>query len=274
MGAEAVDNLTSVELIRPAGILNLKLQSFISVIVLFIVWQALSSFQIASLPTPWKTITTFTALVLHGDPFFEWTLQQFVWASLKIVLRAWLLSLLLAVPLGICMGRFTFAEHTLSPVLEVLRPIPPLAWIPISYIIFAGTAAPTNWVQVFVVFIGSFFPILLTTVVAVKTVEPYYMDVARSIGATPAQMLSKVIMPSILPSIVTGARIGLGVGWMCIVAAEFVGGKRGIGFYIWTAYTIGGRAPEILAGMASIGLVGYLMNKSLLFLQKRLAPWH
>lgn len=254
--------------------LAIRMPGLAASLVFILLWYTISTLRLVDLPTPWDSSVALVRLIVRGDPLFELTIQQFVWASLKIVLRAWLLSLLLAIPLGIWMGYFRPVEKTISPIIEILRPMPPLAWIPLAYVLFSGFSNPTDWVQIFVVFVGSFFPVLVTTAGAIRSVDPLYLDVAQSIGARPLQILTRVIIPAIVPSIITGMRIGLGVGWMCIVAAEFVGGKKGIGFYIWTSYNIGGRAPEIVAGMTAIGLTGYAMNKSLLYLQKRLAPWH
>jgi len=161
----------------------------------------------------------------------------------------------------------------MNTILEILRPIPPLAWIPLGYILLSFVETPSAYVQLLVVFVGAFFPILVNTVQGVKEINKNLIDAAKSCGASDKDIFFRVIIPASVPSVITGLRIGLGVGWMCIVAAEFVGGRSGIGFYIWSAYSLGGRGPEIIAGMAAIGAVSYLLNKSVLIIEKRLTPW-
>lgn len=238
-----------------------------------IIWHLAAATGLVGLPTPGEALAVLAALVVKGDPLYGWTLQQFTWASLQIVLKGWAASTAVAVPLGLAMGFSPRLERVAGGFLELMRPLPPVAWIPLAYLIFAAFPGPTAWVQTFVVFVGAFFPTLVTTTEAVKGVDPLYIEAARTFGASPRQVLSKVVIPAVLPSVITGTRIGLGVGWMCIVAAEFVGGRKGIGFYIWSVYNVGGRAPEIVAGMVAIGVVGYLANRGLLWVEKRLSPW-
>ncbi|MEW6423964.1 MAG: ABC transporter permease [Bacillota bacterium] len=244
-----------------------------SLAVFLLIWQTAAFSKLVELPAPWETAKTFFDLVVRGDPFYEKTLQELTLASLKMVLAGCCLSLLVGLPLGILMGSWPKLEIFANTVLEMLRPIPPLAWIPLGYVLFARMEAPTFWVQLLIVFVGSFFPILLSTVEGVKNVEKIYLDVARSCGAPQRDILFKVRLPAAAPLIITGVRVGLGVGWMSIIAAEFVGGKTGIGYYIWSVYNIGGRTAEIISGMIAIGLVSFLLNKSVLFLEKRLTPW-
>jgi len=246
---------------------HLSLASFI------IVWQIMAMSQILELPTPIRTLTVFISLVISGDPLFNKTLLEIVGSSLEIVIKASLLSFVLAIPLGVFMGTVGWVRKYTESGLEMIRPIPPLAWIPLSYIIFSGTNSPTEYVQIFVVFIGAFFPVLLDTIHGINMVNPIYLEAARTMGASRSQVLLQVIIPGALPSIFTGIRVGFGVGWMCIVAAEFVGGKMGIGYYIWSSYSVGGRIAEIISGMIAIGLVGSLIGRLVLLLEKRLVPW-
>lgn len=246
----------------------------LSAVTVLVVWQAVSVLQLLELPTPLQTLRVFISLIVQGDPLYEMTLQSIVWASLVIVIKACLLSFVVAVPLGILMGAVAWVREYSEALLEMLRPVPPLAWIPLGYVVFANTTSPTVYVQIFVVFIGAFFPVLLNTVHGINMVNPIYIDAARTMGASRRQMLTRVMFPGALPSIFNGMRVGFGVGWMCIVAAEFVGGKMGIGYYIWSSYSVGGRTAEIICGVIAIGIIGTAINQLVLFLEKRFVPWH
>lgn len=246
----------------------------LSAATILAVWQAISVLHLLDLPSPLQTLRVFVSLMVQGDPLYEMTLQSIVWASLVIVLKACLLSFIMAVPLGILMGSVAWVREYTEGLLEMLRPVPPLAWIPLAYVVFANTANPTVYVQIFVVFIGAFFPVLLNTILGISMVNRIHIEAARTMGASRWQMLTRVMFPGALPSIFNGMRVGFGVGWMCIVAAEFVGGKMGIGYYIWSSYSVGGRTAEIICGVIAIGIIGTAINQLVLFLEKRFIPWH
>jgi NitT/TauT family transport system permease protein len=244
----------------------------LSLAIFFATWWLVHTL-LKSFPGPVETIQTFLKLITIGDPLFGRTLQELVWESLKVVLKGAGLAFLAALPLGIFMGAYRPLEEVGNLIIEIIRPVPPLAWIPVAYLAFGGLANPTAYVQTFVVAVGVFFPSLLNTVLGIKLVEPIYSQSAKTMGASWRQILLFILLPGAIPSIITGLRIGLGIGWMSIIAAEFVGGKMGIGYYIWAVYNIGGRAPEILAGIVAIGLVGYLINEGVVFIEKRLIKW-
>ncbi len=247
--------------------------SVFTIAMFIIFWQVAAVKQWLSLPTPGVVTATLIRLIVSGDPVYGKTLQQMTFASLMIVLKGCFLSMVTAIPLGMMLGTFRFFEQFAGILLEMFRPIPPLAWIPLAYILFQDFSSPTTYVQIFVVFVGAFFPVLLNTTQGIKSVEKRFINAAITCGATRWQIISKVLFPASISHMVTGLRIGLGVGWMCVIAAEFVGGKMGIGYYIWSVYSIGGRSAEIIAGTITIGLIGYLMNKLFLVMEKRLQPW-
>lgn len=264
---QIVNNDKFIGKIRNAVIVAASLFTFI------LAWHIFASMKLVDLPLPATALKVFITLVVKGDPFYQKTLQELTLASLQVVLAGSALSFLVALPMGILMGSLPKFELFTNTVLELIRPIPPLAWIPLGYVLFARVDRPTAYVQLMIVFVGSFFPLLVNTIHGVKSIDRIYIDAAKSCGAGQWDILLKVLIPSALPSIVTGMRIGLGIGWMSIIAAEFVGGKTGIGYYIWSVYNIGGRTPEIIAGMIAIGLVSYLINKGVLIIEKRLTPW-
>jgi ABC-type nitrate/sulfonate/bicarbonate transport system permease component len=187
--------------------------------------------------------------------------------SLKRELVAFLWATL-AIPLGIAMGWWRAVEDQVDPIVEMLRPIPPLAWIPLS-ILWFGVGDTQNQ---FIIFLGCFFPILLNTIQGVKGVEPNLVRAARCLGAGEAKILWRVVLRAALPQIITGIRIGLGVGWMALVAAELVGANSGLGFLINDARTVL-RTDYVIVGMATIGIVGLAIDRVIRTVSARMLPW-
>lgn len=183
----------------------------------------------------------------------------------EIVAFLWALS---AVPLGIAMGWWQRVERQVDPIVEMLRPVPPLAWIPLS-ILWFGVGNTQNE---FIIFLGCFFPILVNTVAGVKGVEPNLIRAARCLGAGERQTLWRVVLRAALPQIITGIRVGLGVGWMALVAAELVGASSGLGFLINDARSVL-RTDYVIVGMATIGVVGLAIDRIIRAISRRLMPW-
>jgi len=173
-----------------------------------------------------------------------------------------------AIPLGIVMGCFKWVNEQVDPIIEILRPIPPIAWIPLS-ILWFGVGNTQNQ---FIIFLGIFFPILLNTIDAVKNIEPNLIRAARCLGARGWNVITRVVLRAALPQIVTGIRIGLGVGWMALVAAELVGANSGLGFLINDARTVL-RTDYILDGMLAIGLIGLTLDRLIRYAAKKFMPW-
>jgi NitT/TauT family transport system permease protein/taurine transport system permease protein len=166
------------------------------------------------------------------------------------------------------MGCFKWVNEQVDPIIEILRPIPPIAWIPLS-ILWFGVGNTQNQ---FIIFLGIFFPILLNTIDAVKNIEPNLIRAARCLGARGLNVITRVVLRAALPQIVTGIRIGLGVGWMALVAAELVGANSGLGFLINDARTVL-RTDYILDGMLAIGMIGLIIDRVIRYSAKRLMPW-
>lgn len=256
------------------GVRRSSFAPLLSLAFFLIGWHFLATYLVAELPTPLDTTQTFLLLVTRGEPVLGRTLQAHTFASLTRVLVGAGIGFSLAIPLGILMGRSGHWERFLSPMVEILRPIAPLAWIPLAFVLFRDLANTRILVQMLIIFVGSFFPGLLNTIHGVKSIDSIYYDVARTHRASRSQILLKVTLPAALPSIVTGVRIGLGVGWMCVVAAEMIGGSAsGVGFFLWSMYSIGGGTAKIIAGMIAVGIVGYLLNEGILFLSARYMRW-
>ena len=213
------------------------------------------------LPPPTQVVSAAWELIESGDLWrhvrdsVKRELVAFIWASVSI-------------PLGIAMGWWKAFEAQVDPLVEILRPVPPLAWIPLS-ILWFGIGDVQNQ---FIIFLGCFFPILINTVDGVKGIEPNLIRAARALGAGERQVLWRVALPAALPQIVTGIRVGLGVGWMALVAAELVGANSGLGFLISDSRTVL-RTDYVIVGMATIGLIGLAIDNLIRMLGRRFLPW-
>ncbi|WP_084307616.1 ABC transporter permease [Phytopseudomonas flavescens] len=214
-------------------------------------------------PTPESVVDAAIALIESSR------LWDHVGASLGRVFSGYLIAALLGVALGIAIGRSRWAEDSLLPPLEVLRPIPAVAWIPLAILMFPSSELS----MIFITFTGALFPVLLNTVHGVEGVDARLIASARSLGAGRLAILREVILPGSAPSIVTGLAIGMGTSWFCLVTAEMISGQFGIGYYTWESYTIQ-NYPDIIVGMLLIGLLG--MGSSLLVkrLGSLLTPWY
>lgn len=247
------------------------LSGVVSIGVLFLFWEILARWLLPALnPRAAQLIPPPTAVFLAGWKAAEsGILFSHVLASTRRVLLAWGGVCLIAIPLGIAMGWSTRLSRYASPIVELVRPIPPLAWIPIS-ILWFGIGLTQN---VFIIMIGCFFPVLLNTIHGVKGIDPVLIRAARNFGTTPMQMLTKVVLWGAMPSIFTGVRIGLGVAWMVLVAAELVAATSGLGFMIEDARNFL-RTDIIFMGMIMIGCMGILMEGLLRLLESHLLVWY
>ena len=245
------------------------LPNFATLVVLLIVWQFASKVwlpridpQMAVLmPAPSTIAVTAAGMIASGELFYH------LIASLKREAVAFLFAAS-AIPLGIMMGWWRLVRDQVNPIMEILRPIPPLAWIPLS-ILWVGIGDEQNE---FIICLGIFFPILVNTIVGVKNIDPILIRAARSLGASERRLLARIVLIGALPQIITGIRIGLGVGWMALVAAELVGASSGLGFVINDARSML-RTDIIIVGMLTIGLIGLLIDAAILALSRRLRPW-
>ncbi len=188
--------------------------------------------------------------------------------SVRRIFVGFTIAATLAVGVGLLVGRFRLVAQALLPPLEVLRPIPAVAWIPLAILLFASAEES----MVFITFIGAFFPILLSTIHGVERLDRRLVHASLSLGARPLSVFREVILPGALPSIVTGLAIGMGNSWFSLVTAEMISGQFGIGYYTWEAYTLQ-KYPSIVLGMISIGILG--MGSSLVIkgAGRWLMPW-
>ncbi|MEX5748666.1 ABC transporter permease [Massilia sp. X63] len=180
------------------------------------------------------------------------TLWQHIAASLLRVATGFLLALVVALPLGLWMGRVDAAYRTLNPVFQIMRPISPIAWIPIAILWFGvGDVAP-----VFLIFLAAVFPMIVQTSAGVHAIDGRYLRAAENFGVPRAKLFRQVIVPAVLPEVLTGMRISLGVAWLVVVAAEMIVRSSGLGFLIMDARNAGNRYDLVVAAMIIIGLIG------------------
>lgn len=245
---------------------------FLPLVILMVVWQAVCSLGLVpafKLPSPQAVVVGLRDLALVGMPPGRLLHEHTLWSLYRVFL-GFAAASIVGVPLGIAMGRWASIRESLQPVIELIRPVPPLAWIPIA-ILWFGIG---NKSSAFIIFLGAFFPILLNTSAGVMSIDKVLLEAAHTFNATERDIFTKVLIPGALPSIFTGMRIGMGIGWMTLVAAEFVGVKEGLGlgYMIMTARDVQ-RPDEIVAGMLMIGLVGYMINALLLRLESTAVRW-
>ena len=213
------------------------------------------------LPNPMKT---FEALIDFFEVgYLNLSAWDYIWASLKLFLQGFVLAFVTAVPLGLLLGFSKGLNTFVTPMVEVLRPIAPMAWAPIFiYGISYGTG------PILVVFVGIFFPLLTNVIFGVKKIDPTLLDAARTLGANKFQLFTKVMAPSAVPYVMNGIKVGLGVGWMCIVAAEMYSPMAiGVGYCI-SNMCMNGLWPSTFAMLIIIAFLGILTTSSAEYLQK------
>lgn len=194
--------------------------------------------------------------------------KNVLWAdivdSMRRVLIGFGTAALLGIPIGLTLGWYPSANRVVNPVLQILRPISPIAWIPIAIILFGvGDKAAT-----FLIFLGAFFPIVVTCVNSVSNVPPVYRYAGRNFGLTPPQLLARVIFPAALPQIIVGLRIALGIAWLVVVAAEMIAVDSGLGYLVIDSRNSGKRYDLVVAAMLLIGLIGLLLDAGFRRLEK------
>lgn len=258
-------------------------------LLVLIIWEAISvelknDVVLPSVGQVWRIFLTPNEDILRLG-----SLLQNLGMSTVRVLCGYTAGLVLALPLGILMGHYKTIYKFMGPLVEILRPMPPLAWIPLVLAWFGVASFATmlgieegRWYIFFnnikfsmliIIFIGAFFPILLNTIHGVSSVRATLIDSARVLGASERDIFVKVLLPAAAPSIVTGMRLGLGVAWMCLVAAEMMPGSiSGVGYVITHAYTVA-RTDIVIAGMISIGAMGLAIDAAFRWFEERCFAW-
>ncbi|HJY42582.1 MAG TPA: ABC transporter permease [Steroidobacteraceae bacterium] len=231
--------------------INSTLPALLVIVALLLVWWgAVVATQSLIFPTPWGVVTGAIELLVDG------TLWRHIGASLMRVGTGFGLAVCVAVPLGLWMGWVRGAYNTLNPIFQMLRPISPIAWIPIAILWFGvGDASP-----IYLIFISSVFPMIVQTTVGVHTIDKRYLRAAENFGVSRATLFRQVVIPAVLPQIVVGMRIGLGVAWLVVVAAEMIALRAGLGYMIMDSRNAGNRYDLVIAGMIIIGVIGLSLD--------------
>jgi NitT/TauT family transport system permease protein len=227
-------------------------------------WLLVTATHSAIFPTPWQVVMATVELIRDG------TLWEHIGASLMRVGTGFCLAVLFAVPLGLWMGWVRGAFTTLNPMFQILRPISPIAWIPIAILWFGvGNASP-----IFLIFISSVFPMVVQTTAGVHTIEKRYLRAAENFGVSRYTLFRQVIIPAVLPQIIVGMRIGLGVAWLVVVAAEMIALRSGLGYLIIDSRNAGNRYDLVISGMIIIGLIGLSLDGLMRLLEGlRIVRW-
>jgi NitT/TauT family transport system permease protein len=209
-------------------------------------------------PTPWQVVTGAWDLAQDG------TLSEHIAASLLRVAIGFGLAFLIGVPLGLWMGWVSGVFYTLNPLFQMLRPISPIAWIPVAILWFGvGNLSP-----IFLIFISSVFPMMVQTTVGVRTIDRRYLRAAANFGVSRSVLFRRVVIPAVLPEIIVGMRIGLGVAWLVVVAAEMVALNSGLGYLIMDSRNAGNRYDLVIASMIIIGVIGLLLDGATRLLER------
>lgn len=245
--------------------------SLLSVAVLLLLWWGVTALGLIAplfLPPPQQVLHKL--LVIAGPQgFMDATLWQHLGASLTRMLVALFFAALIGIPVGIAMGLSPAVRGLLDPLIELYRPVPPLAYLPLMVIWFG--IGETS--KILLIYLAIFAPVTLSTLAGVKNTQQVRIRAAQALGATRGQLLRFVILPGALPEILTGLRIGLGVGWSTLVAAELIAATRGLGFMVQSAGEFLA-SDVVLAGIAVIALIAFSLELGLRALQRRLTPWN
>jgi ABC-type nitrate/sulfonate/bicarbonate transport system permease component len=259
-----VDRLDDVKELLNKPLIKNSIMTVISLSMFIMTWWAVSILaNLVYIPTPWEALDALVRSFVEVDPNLGITMWQNIYASLRRFVLGFLLALALAIPLGLAMGYSKIFELLAKPVVEVFRPIPPIAWVPLFILVFAYF-----WGPIMVIFVGVLFPLLSNIYFGVKSVDPMLLDAARTQGASRLQIFTKVVFPYTIPFLMTGIRIGMGIGWMCIVAAEMIGVQGGgLGYYILTQALTLGLYDKMFAGLIVVAILGLLTTGIMQYLE-------
>lgn len=234
---------------------------------LLLCWHGVSIITKGELPTPAATLTVLWELLL--DPFYDYGpndkgIGLQLASSLGRVFTGFALGAAIAIPVGLLMGASTFCKRLFDPIVQILKPVSPLAWFPIGLVAFQSASSAT----VFIIFITSLWPTLINTAFGVASIPDDHKNVARAFGFSKWKYLTKVLLPYSLPHMITGLRLSISVAWLVIVAGEMLSGGLGIGFFVWDSWNALS-LERVISAILIIGVVGLLLDRLFAMLQKR-----
>lgn len=243
-------------------------------IVLLIIWQLVgqSPGMAGVVPTPvqvayaWKD-WIFADAGMGLNPYLGTWGSNVQYSTMRVA-QGFALAVVLGVPLGLIIGWSRLAAQMLDPMVQGMRPIPITAWLPFSIALFGIR----DFGSVFLIFLGGFYPIVVNTTQGARDVERNLVRAATMMGASRLQLLLRVVLPSAMPSLFTGLRLGLGIAWTAVIVSEMVAVKSGLGYVLWDAYYVG-RMDIVLADMVSIGIMGYLSDRLIVLIERRVLVW-
>lgn len=240
----------------------------ISIGALFMVWYLGTKYRFEfyirfkNVPTPAQVFDQLTQVGLSNKYLVN------IAISVKRILSGFLIAIAIGVPMGLAIGKYERVRDLFMPCVEILRPIPAIAWVPMSIMLWPNNEAAI----VFITFIGAFFPILLNTIHGVHSLDGVLVRAGRCLGANEAQLFWNVILPGSLPHIFTGLAVGMGVAWVSLIAAEMISGQFGVGYFTWEAYSLVDY-PAIMLGMITIGVLGLACSGVIRIVGMLLMPW-
>ncbi|GHV09084.1 ABC transporter permease [Campylobacterota bacterium] len=216
-----------------------------------------------TMPAPEEVVLTAIEFIADG------TLWEHTEASFLRVIEGFVIALVLALSFGVAIGLNHRFERFTDAVLQIVKPIPPIAWIPLAILWFGiGEAS-----KIYIIAVGAFFPILVNTIEGIKNIDPRYLELSRVYEAPKLRVILRVIVPGALPFIMTGVRLGLGMAWICVVAAELIAANSGIGYMLMDGRSLS-RPDMVILGMVMIGIVGKLMDDLLRLISRRIIRWN
>jgi nitrate/nitrite transport system permease protein len=235
--------------------------------ILILFWYIISLITKGELPTPVATFQVFWDLV--KDPFYDFGpndkgIGLQLGNSIARVFSGFLLGAVIAIPMGLLMGASTLCKKIFDPLVQILKPVSPLAWFPIGLVAFESASKAT----IFIIFITSLWPTLINTAFGVSSIPDDHKNVAKAFGFSKWKYLTKVLIPFSLPHIITGLRLSIGVAWLVIVAGEMLSGGLGIGFFVWDSWNALS-LEKVISAILIIGIVGLILDRFFLMLQKK-----
>lgn len=235
--------------------------------LLTVIWYLISIITEGGIPTPVATFQVFWELI--KDPFYDYGpndkgIGLQLWSSLGRVAAGFLLGSLFAIPVGVLIGANAFCKKLFYPIVQILKPVSPLAWFPIGLMAFESASMAT----IFIIFITSLWPTLINTAFGVGSIPDDHKNVAKAFGFSNWKYLTKVLIPYCLPHIITGLRLSIGVAWLVIVAGEMLSGGIGIGFFVWDSWNALS-LEKVISAILIIGLVGLLLDRGFSFIEKK-----
>ncbi|NIA57462.1 nitrate ABC transporter permease [Massilia sp. TW-1] len=247
------------------AVLLAVLPPLVGLALLVLVWQGIAANN-SSFPSP--AVTWDAAVKLFADPFYsngpnDQGIGWNILASLKRVALGFGLAAAVGIPLGFLIGRSRFLGAMCNPIISLLRPVSPLAWLPIGLLVFKAANPAAIWT----IFICSIWPMVINTAVGVQRVPQDYMNVARVLNLSEWKIFTKILLPAVLPYMLTGVRLAIGTAWLVIVAAEMLTGGVGIGFWVWDEWN-NLNVPHILVAIVVIGVVGLVLEQALVALAR------